>query len=131
MIENEILLGNYIFASESIKKFINYTEIFKSIYGEYDYYLFLINFIEPLYISSELDQGRKLYKSISNEINSRLNTLISAKEDSNSTYLSELFDDEVSSAKSLLNIIKDYEKDEFYESEVEGLNDIIENFISK
>ena len=131
LIENEILLGNYIFAAESIEKFINYTEIFKSIYGEYDYYIFLINFIEPLYISSKLDQGRKLYKSISSEINSRLNTLISAKEDSNSTYLSELFDDEVSSAKSLLNIIKDYEKDEFYDSEVEGLNDIIENFISK
>ena len=131
LIENEILLGNYIFAAESIEKFINYTEIFKSIYGEYDYYIFLINFIETLYISSKLDQGRKLYKSISSEINSRLNTLISAKEDSNSTYLSELFDDEVSSAKSLLNIIKDYEKDEFYNSEVEGLNDIIENFISK
>ena len=131
LIENEILLGNYIFAAESIEKFINYTEIFKSIYGEYDYYIFLTNFIEPLYISSKLDQGRKLYKSISSEINSRLNTLISAKEDSNSTYLSELFDDEVSSAKSLLNIIKDYEKDEFYNSEVEGLNDIIENFISK
>ena len=131
LIENEILLGNYIFAAESIEKFINYTEIFKSIYGEYDYYIFLINFIEPLYISSKLDQGRKLYKSISSEINSRLNTLISAKEDSNSTYLSELFDDEVSSAKSLLNIIKDYEKGEFYDSEVEGLNDIIENFISK
>ena len=131
LIENEILLGNYIFAAESIEKFINYTEIFKSIYGEYDYYIFLINFIEPLYISSKLDQGRKLYKSISSEINSRLNTLISAKEDSNSTYLSELFDDEVSSAKSLLNIIKDYEKDEFYNSEVERLNDIIEIFISK
>ncbi len=131
LIENEILLGNYIFAAESIEKFINYTEIFKSIYGEYDYYIFLINFIEPLYISSKLDSGRKLYKSISSEINSRINTLISAKEDSNSTYLSELFDDEVSSAKSLLNIIKDYEKDEFYNSEVEGLNDIIENFISK
>ena len=131
LIENEILLGNYIFASESIEKFINYTEIFKSIYGEYDYYIFLINFIEPLYISSKLDQGRKLYKSISSEINSRLNTLISAKEDSNSTYLSELFDDEVGSAKSLLNIIKDYEKDEFYNSEIAGLNDIIENFISK
>ena len=131
LIENEILLGNYIFASESIEKFINYTEIFKSIYGEYDYYIFLINFIEPLYISSKLDQGRKLYKSISSEINSRLNTLISAKEDSNSTYLSELFNDEVNSAKSLLNIIKDYEEDEFYDSELEGLNDIIENFISK
>ena len=131
LIENEILLGNYIFAAESIEKFINYTEIFKSIYGEYDYYIFLINFIEPLYISSKLDQGRELYKNISSKINSRLNTLISAKEESNSTYLSELFDDEVGSAKSLLNIIKDYEKDEFYDSEVEGLNDIIENFISK
>ena len=131
LIENEILLGNYIFASESIEKFINYTEIFKSIYGEYDYYIFLINFIEPLYISSKLDQGRELYKSISNEINSRLNTLISAKEDSNSTYLIELFNDEVSSLKSLLNIIKNYENDDFYDSEVEGLNGIIQNFISK
>ena len=28
-------------------------------------------------------------------------------------------------------IIKDYENDDFYDSEVKGLNDIIQNFISK
>ena len=76
MIENEILLGNYNFISSSIENFINHTEVFKIIYGDYDYYMFLINFIEPLYISQNSKLGRDLYNKISNEIKSRLNTLV-------------------------------------------------------
>ena len=37
---------------------------FKSIYGEYDYYMFLVSFIEPLYLSSENNLARKLYENI-------------------------------------------------------------------
>ena len=131
LIEDEILLGNYIFVSESILNFINYTEIFKNIYGSYDYYIFLINFIEPLYISGNNEEGRKLYKNISNQIKSRLETLVTAKEDSSSVYLSELFEDEMNSAKSLLRIIKNYEIDDYYDSENRELMKINQNFISK
>ena len=131
LIEDEILLGNYIFVSESILNFINYTEIFKNIYGSYDYYIFLINFIEPLYISGNNEEGRKLYKNISSQIKSRLETLVSAKEDSNSVYLSELFEDEMNSANSLLRIIKNYEIDDYYDSENRELMKINQNFISK
>ena len=131
LIENEIILGNYDFVSESIENFIKYTEIFKTIYGEYDYYLFLTNFIEPLYISEMSGNGRNLYVNISNEIKSRLKTLNSAKEDSNSVYVSKLFEDEINSANQLLSIIKNYETDEFYKAELDYLSKISQEFISK
>jgi hypothetical protein len=131
LIENEIILGNYDFVSESIENFIKYTEIFKTIYGEYDYYLFLTNFVEPLYISEMSENGRNLYVNISDEIKSRLKTLNSAKEDSNSVYVSKLFEDEINSANQLLSIIKNYETDEFYKAELDYLTKISQEFISK
>ena len=87
LIENEIFEGNYIFASKSIENFLNYTQSFKTIYGEYDYYSFLLNFVEPLYISEKSKIGRELYLKIQNEINSRLETIISAKDESSLDYL--------------------------------------------
>ena len=131
MIENEILLGNYNFISSSIENFINHTEVFKIIYGDYDYYMFLINFIEPLYISQNSKLGRDLYNKISNEIKSRLNTLVSAKEESNSNYITDLFTDEINSANTVLDIIEDYEDSDFYKSEIEELEKISNNFIFK
>ena len=131
LIENEILLGNYSFVSNSIENFIEYTEVFKNIYGEYDYYMFLINFIEPLYLSKKNKLAKKLYNNILSEINSRINTIISAKEESNSEYLDDLFVEELSSAKNLLQIIQDYESEKFIESESKKLNDKKIEFMSK
>ena len=68
---------------------------------------------------------------ISNEIKSRLNTLLSAKEDSNSKYITDLFTDEINSAKTVLNIIEDYEDSDFYKFEIEELEKISNNFILK
>ena len=84
-----------------------------------------------MYISGNATEGRKLYQNISNEIKSRLSTLTEAKEDSNSLYLYELFEDELNSANSLLAIIKSYEDDGFYDSEIAELNNINQNFLSK
>ena len=75
--------------------------------------------------------AKKLYNNILSEINSRINTIISAKEESNSEYLDDLFDEELSSAKNLLQIIQDYESEKFIESESEKINDKKIEFMSK
>ena len=90
-----------------------------------------INFIEPLYLSQKNKLAKKLYNNILSEINSRINTIISAKEESNSEYLDDLFDEELSSAKNLLQIIQDYESEKFIESESEKINDKKIEFMSK
>ncbi len=130
LIENQIKLGNYDFVKPSIKFFVDYTEIFKGIYGEYDYYMFLISFIEPLYLSSENNLARKLYKDISDQIISRLETIISAKDESNFTYLSNLFDEEIESAKSLIDIISLYESEDYLVKESNKLEGFLSEFFN-
>ena len=130
LIENQIKLGNYDFVKPSIKSFVDYTEIFKGIYGEYDYYMFLISFIEPLYLSSENNLARKLYKDISDQIVSRLETIISAKDESNFTYLSNLFDEEIESAKSLIDIISLYESEDYLVKESNKLEGFLSEFFN-
>ena len=131
LIENEILEGNYIFASKSIENFLNYTQSFKTIYGEYDYYSFLLNFVEPLYLSEKSKIGRKLYLKIQNEINSRLETIISAKDESSLDYLINLFEQEINYSKDLLSLIADYESSEFIENESLKLINLEIEFTSK
>ena len=131
MIENEIFEGNYIFASKSIENFLNYTQSFKTIYGEYDYYSFLLNFVEPLYISEKSKIGRELYLKIQNEINSRLETIISAKDESSLDYLINLFEQEIKYSKDLLSLIADYESLEFIENESLKLINLEIEFTSK
>jgi len=131
LIENEILEGNYIFASKSIENFLNYTQSFKTIYGEYDYYSFLLNFVEPLYISEKSKIGRELYLKIQNEINSRLETIISAKDESSLDYLINLFEQEIKYSKDLLSLIADYESSEFIENESLKLINLEIEFTSK
>ena len=131
LIENEILEGNYIFASKSIENFLNYTQSFKTIYGEYDYYSFLLNFVEPLYISEKSKIGRELYLKIQNEINSRLETIISAKDESSLDYLINLFEQEIKYSKDLLSLIADYESSEFIENESLKLINLEIEFSSK
>ena len=131
LIENEILEGNYIFASKSIENFLNYTQSFKTIYGEYDYYSFLLNFVEPLYMSEKSKIGRELYLKIQNEINSRLETIISAKDESSLDYLINLFEQEIKYSKDLLSLIADYESSEFIENESLKLINLEIEFTSK
>ena len=131
LIENEIFEGNYIFASNSIENFLNYTHSFKTIYGEYDYYSFLLNFVEPLYISEKSKIGRELYLKIQNEINSRLKTIISAKDESSLDYLINLFEQEIKYSKDLLSLIADYETSEFIENESLKLINLEIEFSSK
>ena len=131
LIENEIFEGNYIFASKSIENFLNYTQSFKTIYGEYDYYSFLLNFVEPLYMSEKSKIGRELYLKIQNEINSRLETIISAKDESSLDYLINLFEQEIKYSKDLLTLIADYESSEFIENESLKLINLEIEFSSK
>jgi hypothetical protein len=131
LIEDQINLGNYTFVIPSIEYFINYTEIFKDIYGEYDYYMFLISFLEPLYVSNENNSARKLYENISNQIVTRIETIISAKDESNFSYLSDLFDEEIESAKRLIDIISVYEEKEYIDFQSKKYEDFINEFLIK
>ena len=128
LIESEIDRKNYSNASKSIAKFINYTSEFEDIYGSYEYNIFLKKFIEPLYLSKNNSEAKLLYNKITNQFKSRLKTIINAKSDANSTYLTELFNNELEAAYELLLIIKNYDSKEFYENELEEFNNLKDEF---
>ena len=93
--------------------------------------MFLISFLEPLYVSKENNSARKLYENISNQIVVRIETIISAKDESNFSYLNDLFDEEIESAKRLIDIISIYEEKEYIDFESTKYKDFINEFLIK
>ena len=93
--------------------------------------MFLISFLEPLYVSKENNSARKLYENISNQIVVRIETIISAKDESNLSYLSDLLDDEIESAKRLIDIISVYEEKEYIDFQSKKYEDFINEFLIK
>ena len=81
LIENQIK-SNYKFSeiNNSIERFIRLTNVYKDLYGSYDYYEYLTSFLQPLY---ELDKirGRSLYLNISSQKLDRINLLKSSEND--------------------------------------------------
>ena len=94
------------------------TEIFKDLYGEYDFYNYMKSFIKPLYISEKVTDARNLYEKIKGLIISRLNTLISANDNSNSEYINDLIAQELEKYENIVNIISKFENKKYLDSEI-------------
>ena len=118
LLENQINIGEEKFVSEFIIKYMKSTEIFKDLYGEYDFYNYMKSFIKPLYISEKVTDARNLFEKIKSLIISRLNTLISANDNSNSEYINDLITQELEKYENLVNIISKFENKKYLDSEI-------------
>ncbi len=118
LLENQINIGEEKFVSEFIVKYIKSTEIFKDLYGEYDFYNYMNSFIKPLYVSEKVTDARNLYEKIKSLIISRLNSLISANDNSNSEYINDLITQELEKYENLINIISKFENKKYLDSEI-------------
>ncbi len=118
LLENQINIGEEKFVSEFIIKYMKSTDIFKDLYGEYDFYNYMNSFIKPLYVSEKVTDARNLYEKIKSLIISRLNTLISANDNSNSEYINDLITQELEKYENLINIISKFENKKYLDSEI-------------
>ena len=125
LLENQINIGEEKFVSEFIIKYMKSTEIFKDLYGEYDFYNYMNSFIKPLYVSEKVTDARNLYEKIKSLIISRLNTLISANDNSNSEYINDLITQELEKYENLINIISKFENKKYLDSEIIDYKNII------
>ena len=100
--ENQINLGEIEFVSDYILKYMNTSDVFKSLYGEYDFYNYMTSFIAPLYATNKNLEARNLYEKIKKSITSRLDQLITAKNESNSEYINSLSSQELISFENLI-----------------------------
>ena len=118
LIENQIDIGEERFVSEFILKYMKSTDIFKDLYGEYDFYNYMKSFITPLYVSEKVTDARNLYEKIKSLILSRLDTLISANDNSNSEYITDLITQELEKYENLVNIISKFEEKKYLDVEI-------------
>ena len=126
------LIGNQIQSNHklveienSIERFIKLTTVYKDLYGSYDYYNYLTNFLEPLYELNK-KKGRSLYNNISLEILNRLSLLKSSENSTNKEYIESLKDDEVDNFKDLIKSISSFENESFLIQEIHKLNELID-----
>ena len=126
LLENQINIGEGKFVSNFLIKYMNSTDIFKNIYGEYDFYNYMTNFISPLYNSEKKSEARNLYENIKRLILSRINSLISAKENTGSDYINDLISQELKTYKNLINIISEFENEKYFSNELSEYNQYLD-----
>ena len=126
LIENQIKI-NYKFPEiyNSIERFIRLTNVYKDLYGSYDYYEYLNSFLQPLYKLDKI-RGRSLYLNISSQKLDRISLLKSSENDSNQNYVKSLINDEILSFKDLIDNISSYEDENFLVEEINRLNELID-----
>ena len=125
LIEDQIT-SNYKFSEieNSIVRFIENTKIYKDLYGSYDYFNYLISFLEPLYLLNK-EKGRLLYEDISLQILERLRLLKASEDSPNQEYIQNLIDDEITKLKDLIEIISSFENESFLIKEMNKLNKFV------
>ena len=125
LIEDQIR-SNYKFSEieNSIVRFIENTKIYKDLYGSYDYFNYLISFLEPLYLLNK-EKGRLLYEDISLQILERLRLLKASEDSPNQEYIQNLIDDEITKLKDLIEIISSFENERFLIKEMNKLNKFV------
>ena len=84
--------------------------------------IYMTNFISPLYIADKNLEARILYEKIKKLITSRLDQLISAKNESNSEYVNSLSSQELNSFENLINYIIEFENENYLENELSEYN---------
>ena len=133
LIENQLIFETDISKTiPFITDYINVSESFKIIYGDYDFYTYLISFLEPLYSQDELKSSRLLYNKIRNVISSRIDKLISAKNDENLSYVNSMANQELILFEQIIDVMSKYEVDStIKEKELKIFNDYNLEFISK
>jgi len=128
LLENQINLGEIEFVSDYLLKYIETSNVFKSLYGEYDFFNYLISFISPLYLAEKQSEARDLYEINKKLILERLKNLIYARDDSSADYINSLSKQELGNYEELIAIISEYEDKEYIKSELNEYLNYVDNF---
>jgi hypothetical protein len=92
-------------------QFINSTEFVTDLYGEYDYYILLFDYVEELFILNNTEFARELYFKISKPLKERILILLAMEE--KDEYYETLLNDYFQ-LKSLVEIITTYDEKNNY-----------------
>ena len=121
-IENQ----DYDVASVQIISFIESSQPFSYLYGEFDYYLSLLDYIEVLYKSEDYENSKMIVFEIKEQFEKRLSTFSTLPEDSQLYYIENISSD-INNYQNAINQIKRFDNglSDSLQSEFDNLIDRI------
>ena len=124
----EIILDNrdYDFLEGKIDDFIQITEKFIYLYGEYEYYKLLDEFVEGYYLSGSNNKARNLCMKILNQCKERFD-LYNSLSDENQKILTDRISEEVNSYRKLVLYSSIYDDSSFTDTIEKELFNSIKN----
>lgn len=124
LIEVAIENQDYDIASDQITSFLESSEPFSYLYGEFDYYLSLIDYVEVLYKSDDYKNSKMIILEIKEQFEKRLSTFSSLPEDSQLYYIENISYD-INNYQNAINQIKRFDNNlsDSLQSEFDNLID--------
>ena len=111
LVETVLKSNNNKLKSESIQQFLSSTEFVKELYGNYDYYSLLTQFVEELFDLENKELARELFIKISGQLKYRINIYLSLENKNNYT---ELILNDFIQLRDLVKTINIYDSNEEY-----------------
>ena len=108
MIDVSIENQDYDLASVQITSFIESSQPFSYLYGEFDYYLSLLDYIEVLYKSEDYENYKMIVFEIKEQFEKRLSTFSTLPEDSQLYYIENISSD-INNYQNAINQIKRFD----------------------
>ena len=108
MIDVSIENQDYDVASVQIISFLESSEPFSYLYGEFDYYLSLLDYIEVLYKSEDYENSKMIVFEIKEQFEKRLSTFSTLPEDSQLYYIENISSD-INNYQNAINQIKRFD----------------------
>ena len=121
MIDVSIENQDYDVASVQIISFIESSQPFSYLYGEFDYYLSLLDYIEVLYKSEDYENSKMIVFEIKEQFEKRLSTFSTLPEDSQLYYIENISSD-INNYQNAINQIKRFDN---------GLSDSLQSEFDK
>jgi hypothetical protein len=110
-------------SSQSISKFQEISSKFIFLYGKYEYYTIMIDFVEGHYISGNTDEARKLVENIAQEFDKRFK-IISELSEENQKYLDNQIKEEMNKYRKMLIIVNSYDSEDYVKKLEERVFDV-------
>ena len=127
LIETMLVFDTSEITVEEIKRFISSSEKFNFIYGEFDYYMSVSDFIVSLIKSDELEYSKQIIDKIEDLLIRRVSVFSNLDEDEQIFYIEGITSD-INNYSNVINSIELFNR-ELYENYKKNLDELLKNIV--
>ena len=127
LIETMLVFDTSEITVEEIKRFISSSEKFNFIYGEFDYYMSVSDFIVSLVKSNELEYSKQIIDKIEDLLIRRVSVFSNLDEDEQIFYIEGITSD-INNYSKIINSLELFNS-EFYENYKKNLDELMKNIV--